>query len=300
MRGKKALSILLALLFIGALSWLYKSGMQFIRGAEQPSLIDARTLIVKVLDVGQGDSILIRQGASTVLVDTSDVGMRGQLMNILTRERVKKIDLLVATHPHADHIGGMERVIERIAIGEIWDSGQVATSRTFTNYLRQARSRKVAFTKVKPGDSYQLAGGARLDVLWPPTPFLRGTDSDLNNNSIVLRLSFGKFAMLLTGDIQKEAEAALVKGEREKIRANVLKAPHHSSNTSSTSSFLRAVAAKDVIVSCGEGNEYGFPKPKVLKRYRDNGMEVYVTATDGTVTVTTDGESYKITKEKRK
>jgi competence protein ComEC len=143
-------------------------------------------------------------------------------------------------------------------------------------------------------------GGVATSPQTVAAQLLRGTDSDLNNNSVVLRLAKGDFSLLLTGDIQKEAEMALLKNAKDKLESDVLKAPHHGSNTSSTAAFLRVAKAKAVVISCGKNNDYGFPKPAVLRRYKENGMKVYTTAEDGTVTIVSDGKNYEIKKGKSK
>jgi competence protein ComEC len=229
-----------------------------------------------------------------VLVDSGDTGTRNELLRLLAQEGVKEFALVVATHPHADHIGGMEAVMDKYPVKKVLDSGQVHTSKIFIDYWKKVAAKGIEFVRAKPGERYRLDGGAQIEVLWPEDEFLRGTDSDLNNNSIVLRLTKGEFSMLLTGDIQKEAEMGLLKKHKDKLKSDILKAPHHGSNTSSTAAFLRAANAKAVIISCGKNNDYGFPKPAVLRRYEGNNMKIYVTADDGTVTVVSDGKSYEI------
>ncbi|MDR3349016.1 MAG: MBL fold metallo-hydrolase [Acidaminococcales bacterium] len=262
-----------------------------------PSRPELSGLTVKVLAIGQGDAILIQSGRDAVLVDSGDVGARKELLRLLGQEGVKEFALVVATHPHADHIGGMEAVLDKYPVKKILDSGQIHTSKLFADYLKKVAAKKVEFVRAKPGERYQLDGGAQIEALWPEEEFLRGTDSDLNNNSVVLRLTKGAFSMLLTGDIQKEAEMGLLKKSGDKLKSDVLKAPHHGSNTSSTTAFLRAVNAEAVIISCGKNNDYGFPKPAVLRRYKENDMEIYITAKDGTVTVSADGKNYEISGE---
>jgi competence protein ComEC len=287
MNGKKIV-LLAAAIALAFFSWLMVA----------PSRPGLSGLTVKVLDIGQGDAILIQSGQDTVLVDGGDTHERDKLLQLLAREGVKEFAIVVATHPHADHIGGLEAVLDAYPVKKLIDSGQTHTSKVFIDYLKKAK--KFEFVRAKPGDLYQLDEGARLEVLWPEEEFLRGTDSDLNNNSVVLRLTKGEFSMLLTGDIQKEAEMALLKISKGKLKNTVLKAPHHGSNTSSTAAFLRAVGAKAAVISCGRDNDYGFPKPAVLRRYGENGMKIYVTADDGTVTIVSDGKNYEITKEKNK
>ena len=259
---------------------------------------ERKDLVVKVLDVGQGDAIVLFCGKDTILVDSSDTDMKSRLIELLRRENIKTIDLLVATHPHEDHIGGMQEVIKNFTVKKILDSGKEHTTRVYREYLEIIRKKKIPFVKAKKGNIYTFDKGVSLEVLWPGEKFLSNTNSDLNNNSIVLKVKKEDFSMLLTGDIEKEAEQQLVKEFSGKLGSNVLKSPHHGSYRSSTNAFLREVSAQAVIISCGKDNEYGFPHKDVMKRYKNNGMQIYVTAADGSVTVTTDGKKYQIKKDR--
>lgn len=262
-----------------------------------PSL-EKGDLIVKVLDIGQGDAILIRSGQKVVLVDSGDISTKYKLKELLEKNDVQKIDLLIATHPHSDHIGGMDVVLKNFKVDKIIDSGQVHTSKTFSDYLKQVEKKKIVFEKAVKGKKYFLDNGAYLEVLWPKEALLQSGKNALNNNSIVLRLAKDDFSMLLTGDIEKQAEAILVSEEKVKLNSTILKSPHHSSNGSSSKVFLKAVNSEAVIISCGVNNDYGYPNQKVLKRYKDEGMSTYITSEQGTITIQTDGKNYNIITER--
>lgn len=294
MNGKKItfLATLLALLLFG-LGKLF-----FTEVKAEYAVPEREELVVKVLDVGQGDAILILCGKDTILVDSSDSKMKSRLVKLLRRENVKNIDLLVATHPHEDHIGGMQAIIKDFDVKKILDSGQVHTTKVFKDYLKLVEKMKIPFDKAKKGDVYTFDNNVSLEMLWPEEKFVQNTASDLNNNSIVLKVRKDDFSMLLTGDIEKEAEKLLVKEYGDKLGSTVLKSPHHGSYKSSTNSFLNAVGADAVIISCGKDNDYGFPHKEVIKRYEKNDMQIYVTATDGSVAVTTDGKKYQIKKDR--
>lgn len=256
-------------------------------------------LTIKILDIGQGDAALIFSGKDTVLIDTGDYDKKKQIVAMLKKENVKDIDIAFATHPHSDHIGCMVEIIKKFNVKKIVDSGQTHTPRFFREYLDTVKKRNIPFEIAEKGHIYELDGGTKLEVIWPRPPFIKNTKGDLNNNSIVLRLTNGDFSMLLTADIQREAEAHLLKEAKNKLRCNVIKVPHHSSNGSSSWEFIKALHAKDAIISCGSSNDYGYPKEKVIKRYKDNKMNIYVTATDGTITIKSDGKSYTVEKEKK-
>lgn len=255
-------------------------------------------LTVKVLDVGQGDAILIRTRQQTVLVDTGDVPARDKLVSLLKAQGINTIDKLIITHPHADHIGGAAAVFQNFAVKQVYDSGQKTTTNLYKQYLIQIKKRKIPFTVVAAGTTINVDNEVILKVLAPAKPFIGGSDPDLNNNSIVTRLEFGKFSMLLTGDAERKAEEKMLKQDAGTLKSTLLKSGHHGSRTSSSVPFLQAVRPEAVLISVGADNEYQHPHPNIIKRYNQNKITVYRTDTDGTLTVTTDGNAYAITKER--
>ncbi|MCX7779997.1 MAG: MBL fold metallo-hydrolase [Negativicutes bacterium] len=256
-------------------------------------------LAVKVLDIGQGDAILIRTAERTVLVDTGDTPSREKLVSYIKKEGIATIDALIITHPHADHIGGAQAIFDNFPVKQVYDSGQVSTSNLYKQYLSIIERKKIPFALLEAGGQIELGGGAALKVLAPEKPFISGSDSDLNNNSIVLKICFGNFSMLLAADAEKEAETRMVKRYGETLKSSVLKAGHHGSSSSSTLGFLKAVAPEAVIISLGTNNDYHHPHPSVIKRYNQQKIAIYRTDTDGTLTVTSDGSTYTIKKEKQ-
>ena len=255
-------------------------------------------LVVKFFDIEHGDSILIKNEQETILIDTGDVGTKNKLIELLKKEKIEKIDVLIATHPHADHIGGIEEVIKTFRIGKILDSGQVHTTKIFKDYLNLVKKKNIPFVKAVKGNIYKLSGGASLEVLWPKEKLLTNTNSDLNNNSIVVKFTKKNIALLLVGDIEKEAESILVKENSDKLKSTILKAPHHGSKTSSTDAFLKAVGAKTVVISCGTNNDYNLPHKQVIDRYKKYNMETFITKDSGNITIVSDGEKYKVIKER--
>lgn len=253
-------------------------------------------LTIKVLDIGQGDAILIRTANEVVLVDTGDIPMRDKLVSYIKNEGITTIDKVIITHPHADHLGGMPGVLNNFTVKQIFDSGLTTTTSLYRQYLTTVQKKNIPFQTVTPGTQIDIGGGVALKVMAPEKPFI--TNSELNNNSIILKLIYGKFSMLLPGDAEREEEGRVLKSYGAELKSTILKAGHHGSNTSSTPAFLKAVAPETVVISVGQNNDYHHPHPSTLRKYTDLKFKVYRTDTDGTVTITSDGQSYNIVKEK--
>ena len=259
---------------------------------------------VKMLNVGQGDAILIETPEQTVLVDTSDVDERDKLAKELKKANVKNIDKVILTHPHADHIGGMDVLFDGgYKIGMIYDNGMPSTSKLFTGYLKKAKAQGVKRQGLKAGDVLDLGGGVRFEVLSPSADLVKkgqdkGYKHNPNNESVVGRLVFGDFTMLFTGDAEKETEAAILQAHRDGVKSLVLKAPHHGSHTSSSKAYLDAVQPEVCIISCGAGNDYGHPHKETLAAYKKIKAKIFETDKNGTITITTDGKTYDVKGEK--
>ncbi|SDF11892.1 ComEC/Rec2 family competence protein [Sporomusa acidovorans] len=255
-------------------------------------------LTVKVLDVGQGDAILIRTKDQVALIDTGDVPAREKLISMLKSEGITTIDKLIITHPHADHMGGAAAIFEQFTVKQVYDSGQKTNSNLYKQYLTQIKKKNIPFTVVAAGMTIDLGGETLLKVLAPEQPFIGGSDSDLNNNSVVTKLVYKNFSLLLTGDAEAQAEERMLKRDAAGLKSTLLKSGHHGSNTSSSVPFLQAVKPEAALISLGANNEYHHPHPSTLKKYKENKIKIYRTDTDGTLTVASDGNTYTITKER--
>ena len=247
---------------------------------------------VDMVDVGQGDSILIRTpAAKTILIDAGDHGA-----NIVAKLRalgVDHLDLVVATHPHADHIGDMLDVVEAFPVKLYSDNGLVHTTQTYELLMQAIEARGIPYRVAEVGQTYTLDDGARLEVLFPNGTPITGTRSDLNSNSVVTRLTHGKDCMLFMGDAEEPTERALM--NQGLTPCEVLKVAHHGSDHSSTSAFLNAVQPRVGLISVGTGNRYHHPGEATLPRLISAGIEVHRTDLEGTITVYSSGKGITVT-----
>ncbi|MDR5683565.1 MAG: DNA internalization-related competence protein ComEC/Rec2 [Armatimonadota bacterium] len=243
------------------------------------------TLEVTFLDVGQGDAIWVEApGGRTILIDG---GPDGRQVVPFLRRRARQVDLVVLSHPHADHVGGVVSVLQNFEVGAVLDAGYPHPTPVYRDFLLEVESRRIPYRVARRGMTVELGRGVTAHVLWPLRPFVGGR-SAANENSVVLRLVYGEVAFLFAGDVEEVAEGALVV-MGEAIRSRVLKVPHQGSRTSSSEAFLDAVRPEVAVLSVGKGNRYGHPHPDVLARYARRNVALYRTDRDGAVAVTTDG-----------
>jgi competence protein ComEC len=281
-----------------------------------PAALPTGRLTIHFLDVGQGDAALIifPRGA-TMLIDaggeiqinnatddnsdfdeapTSDDGFavgEAVVSRFLWAERRTRLDYILATHADADHIAGFNEVINNFAIGQALVGHRPTSDREYERLARLIAGRRIRLGSLALGERFDIEG-VTLEVLWPPRPSAPVVTSN-NDDSVVLRLVYGSTAILLTGDIEQPAEAALVASGID-LRADVMKAPHHGSKTSSTGAFLDRVRPRCAIISVGERSRFGHPHEVVLERYMSRGVRLLQTGRDGTVTVESDGASLTV------
>ncbi|HAN44068.1 MAG TPA: hypothetical protein DCP97_01615 [Ruminococcaceae bacterium] len=254
------------------------------------------TIEVDVIDVGQGDSILIRTDGKTALIDTGEKTEGETVSRYLKSNGISRIDYLVATHPHSDHMGSMSYIVDTFDIGEVImppiPDDIMPTARFFTDALKSIKNKGLKITTAKAGQRLELGSNAVLTVLGPVQQF-----DSLNNISVVCRLSLGKTSFLFTGDMEAEAETALLKSGA-KLSSTVLKLGHHGSKTSTTQKFLDEVNPSYAVISVGADNSYSHPHQETLKKLKTKKIPVYRTDESGTVTFVSDGESIKASTEK--
>lgn len=238
------------------------------------------------LDVGQGDSILLKGPDFTILIDTGRHD-RDDVVPYLQKYGVTSIDLLIGTHPHADHIGQFAQVLQTFPVTEVWMSGDANTTKNFEEAIDAIAASGAAYYEPRAGEVYQI-GSAHIQVLNPDE--LTG---EYNEGSVSLRLAFGDIAFMFTGDAEAVTERAILERGYD-LHAQILKLGHHGSNTSSSPAFLEAVRPEVAIWSAGPDNTYGHPSPEVIKRLQEMGVTVLGTAINSTITVITDGKTYRI------
>jgi competence protein ComEC len=245
---------------------------------------------VDFINVGQGDSILMTTpNGSTILVDGGKRSAGNDVLNHLASKGITFLDVVVATHPDADHIGGLIDVLNEIEVGEVIDSGKTHTSETYLEYLSIIDHKNIPFTVAEEGDFIDVDPEVNIEVL------NSGENSNDNNeSSIVLMVSHGEVDYLLTGDAGVEVEERLI--NEYYLDAEVLKVGHHGSNTSTSQEFVEAVNPIFGILSYGEDNQYGHPHSEVYNRLMDYGVDL-ISTTDGTIEMSDDGDYIYIGQE---
>ena len=250
---------------------------------------------VKFFDVGQGDSTLIAANGKHILIDAGENDQADRVVKYLRNEGVKKIDVLIGTHPHSDHIGGMDAVVEQFEIGQVilpkLTEEQTPTTKTYLDLLNAIADKGLKVTRAKSGDVIEIGGG-RLEILGPVSEY-----SDLNNVSVVSRFVYDEISFWIAGDCSKEAEADLL-DKKLVTPTNIYKVSHHGSNTASTEAFLKALSPDTCVLSLGAGNSYGHPHKEITQRIKKLGLTAYRTDLNGTVTAHTDGKTITFTTEK--
>ena len=246
-----------------------------------------------MLDVGQGDSLFLQMpNGQTMLVDTGEYEYWNRLDHYLNELKVNKIDALVATHPHSDHIGSMQSVINHYEIGQLYMPKVSHTSKTYENLLKtvQKHNMRIVALKGAKGQTIDLDPNVSIKVLAP----ISDQYEDLNNYSAVLQIEYKNVSFLLTGDAENVSEREMVDQYGKALKSDVLKVGHHGSNSSSKSYFLEAVQPKYALISCQQNNEYNHPHEKTISRLNKIKAEIFRTDLSGSIALTTDGKSIKI------
>ena len=292
---KKLLSGILALIIIG-LAGILGTNEEFVntvsnmgeqtnsQNEQEVEFVAQEDLLIDFIDVGQADSILIRNQDEVMLIDAGTNEAGETVVNYLQNLGITKIDYLIGTHPHEDHIGGLDDVINHFDIGQIYMPKIETTTKTFEDVLDAIETKNLTVTSPNRGDKIEL-GQAEGEFMTEPI-----LDKDnLNVSSLVLRLEFGNTSYLFMGDAEEENEETI-----NWPKTDVLKVGHHGSSTSSSESFLEQVQPKYAIIMAEKDNSYGLPTQETINKLSNIGSEIYRTDEDGTIQMTSDGNTIQI------
>lgn len=288
----KYLFAAICIIFIGDLAyWHYQGTFR-------------KELQVTFIDVGHGDSILIEfPKGKTMLIDGGglpdnrfDIG-ENVIAPFLWKKKIRRIDILVLTHPDPDHFKGLNFIASHFHIGQFWDNGARIESESYFDLEKTLKRKKITPLSLHKGFPPQSVNGVQISILNPPIQNsgfrTQRTPSLLNNQSLVMRLRFHQVSFLLTGDIEKEVEVRMLQ-KGDSLRAQILKVPHHGSLSSSSPLFLEAVQPEYAVVSTGKGTLWPLPHPEVVERYERLGAKLFRTDLHGAITVITDGQQVKV------
>lgn len=240
-------------------------------------------LEVHYIDVDQGDAILIKQNDKNMLIDAGDNAYGDRVVNYLKSNNVTRLDYVIGTHPHADHIGGMDDVINKFDIGKVIMPQVNHTTKTFEDVITAIQNKGLRIITPKVGDTYEL-GDASFTILAPNS----NSYSNLNDYSVITKLVYGTNSFMFTGDAEVEAERETV-NNGQSLKSDVLKVGHHGSDTSTTPEFLNAVDPKYAVIQSGKSNKYGHPVESTLTKLQNKNIEVYRNDLSGNVIATSDG-----------
>ncbi|QUH26450.1 MBL fold metallo-hydrolase [Serpentinicella alkaliphila] len=247
-------------------------------------------LVIHFIDVGQGDATFIQTpGGKAILIDAGERHMGSKVVSYIKSLDIDTIDLLIGTHPHADHIGGLEEVINNFNIGIVSMPKVTHTSKGFEDLLLAIQNKNISIKTARAGVTFDIDSMVELLLVAPNS----AQYSILNDYSAVLKITYGNSSFLITGDAEINSEMEMIK-QKHDLNVDVLRTGHHGSGTSSTSQFLNATSPKYAIVSVGKGNRYNHPSRDVINRLINNGIEIFRTDEFGTIVFSTDGQTYDV------
>ena len=252
------------------------------------------TVEISYLDVGQGDAAYIKVNDMDILIDAGPKSDVDKLIKQLEEKNIDDFEIIVATHPHEDHIGGMTKVLQSYKVENFYMPKVEHSTKTFENMIKEVEKQGLKVKVLKEGVNIDIGEGALLETFSPN----QEEYNNLNNYSPIMKLTFGNNSFLFTGDAEKDVEEEVLKTYKDKLDSDVIKFGHHGSSTSSSQSFIEAVSPDYGIISCGVDNSYGHPHREILKLIQDMNIEAYRTDIQGQITVISDGNNIDIKTEK--
>ncbi len=255
--------------------------------------LSGKTLKVTVMDIGQGDSTLIETpGGKTILIDAGLPGSQEKIEPILQAHHIARLDFVVDSHPHNDHIGGMGKLLGDVPFGIVYDSGMVTNSPAQTRLLRAIQQTGGRLIKARAGDKVEIDRDVTMEILAPQDPlYTEHEKSGINNNSVVVRFVFGKTRLLFTGDMEEEERGRLYESGAD-LHADFLKAAHHGSRNGTDAEFLSKVKPQLATISCATGNDYGHPHQEALETFQAAKVPIYRTDLSGSITILCDNQEH--------
>lgn len=248
----------------------------------------SQTMTVTYLDVGQGDATIIQCGDKTLMIDGGSTEYLDIVYSWLKEHGITRIDYMIATHPDADHIGGLTGALWVADVGTCYCPTTTGDNKSFANLVKYLKKRGKKITVPTPGTRFAL-NNAAVEILGPLTQSESQADTSLNDNSIVAKVTFGKTTFLFAGDAEYEEETELIAADAD-LSSDVLKVGHHGSSSSTCDAFLQAVSPTYAVISVGADNDYGHPTRRTLNRLKKAGVTTYRTDMQGTITAVSDGE----------
>jgi competence protein ComEC len=253
-------------------------------------ILASKDLVVSFLDVGQADCILIHTPAGqNILIDAGNREDYPLIRSFLESQKIARLDIVIGTHPHEDHIGSMEQIVRSFDIGRIYMPKVATNTKVFKDLLMAIQAKGLKIIPAKAGVNIETTP----ELVWEFLAPISDSYENLNDYSAVVRLTYHKVSFLFTGDAERIAEQEMI-GRQSNLRANVLKVGHHGSSSSSHAAFMRQVAPEVAVISVGINNPYHHPSLATMKRLERMGVQIYRTDLHGTIQVITDGNIYKV------
>lgn len=249
-------------------------------------------LMISYMDVGQGDGAYIKVNGNDILIDAGPRSNSKELLEQLKAKSIDDFELVIATHPHEDHIGGMVDVFKEYEVKSFYSPKITHTTKTYENLVKAVKDEGLKTKELKGGMVIDLGEGAKFEVFTPQ----KSEYEELNDYSPIMKLSFGDTSYLFTGDAEKLAEEEALAKYKTSLDSDVIKFGHHGSSSSSSNAFIEAVSPKYGIISCAKDNKYGHPHRETLDIIKKYTIKTFRTDTDGEIILTSDGKSINFNK----